>query len=307
MYTRLLVPLDGSELAEQVLPPVRSLAKGLHARVDLLRVFSPVTPDLIDPAHGQYVDRVAEALRVQAQDYLDAVAAPLRREGIAVACEVHEGNAADLIVRAAEWEPGTLVAMATHGRSGIGRWVLGSITDKVLHATTKPLLVVRARQGAPPAGAPLRSVIVPLDGSPLAEQVLPHAAALAEALALRVVLARVSPTTEELYRASGFLGGMYQDIATQVEEEAQHYLREVGARLREQRGLSVEERLLRGHPAGAIVELAQETPGTLVAMTTHGRSGIGRWMLGSVTGRVVRHAPCPVLVVRATAAGARVE
>jgi nucleotide-binding universal stress UspA family protein len=135
MYPRILAPLDGSELAEQILPYVCNLGKGLRTKIELLRVFEPVLPDLVDSAHGVYPHRIATSIGDQAKDYLEKIAAPLRQKGLTVSCSVDEGSPASLIVSEAEREPATLIAMSTHGRSGITRWAFGSITDKVLHAT----------------------------------------------------------------------------------------------------------------------------------------------------------------------------
>lgn len=298
MYARMLVPLDGSILAEQVLPYVSCIGKGLSARVDLLRVFEPADERLIDPAKRLYLDRLSAALRDQAGDYLARVAAPLQQEGLTVAWTTREGNPAEYIVREAENDPGTIIAMATHGRSGVGRWLLGSVADKVLHAASAPLLLIRPRE-PPLLEAQLDSVIVPLDGSPLAEQALPHAVRLAQALSLKVLLVRVAPTLTELYEYSVYFGSRSSSISEEVKADALDYIRQVAHRVGQQHTLTIEERLLRDSPAGAIVGLARDTPNSLVMVTTHGRSGIGRWVLGSVTDRVVRHSGGPVLVIRA--------
>jgi nucleotide-binding universal stress UspA family protein len=234
---------------------------------------------------------------------------PLRQNGLSVSSTVCEGSPAPAIASEAVKEPDTLIAMTTHGRSGIGRWLLGSVTDKVLRATTNPLLVVRAYdQENPPEAVQLQSIIVPLDGSLLAEQVLPHAASLARALKLRVLLVRANPSLGEYHKyvehypldSSSTISRMYEEFFREEDARAMEYLHRVKEKLNQRRVFSVEERLLKGHAAEAIVELARETPHSLVAMTTHGRSGIGRWLLGSVTDRVVRHSRDPVLVVRAT-------
>jgi nucleotide-binding universal stress UspA family protein len=177
--------------------------------------------------------------------------------------------------------------------------MLGSITDKVLHVTTNPLLVVRVEEPeATTIEAKLENVIVPLDESPLAEQVLPHAVHLARTMGLRIILLRVTPATEDFYRYIGYVPGNFEDFAQFIDRRGMEYLHKVGQKLREQGLTLVEERLLHGHPAAAIVDLARETPHSLVAMTTHGRSGVGRWLLSSVADRVVRHSAGPVLVVR---------
>lgn len=278
MYNRILVPLDGSTLAEQVLPYVRMLSASLKLPIVLLRVFSEVSEQYADPLYGRYLDAVAESFRNRAMDYLHEVKRTLTDLDAEVTCIVHEGHSASWIVTEAEREAGTIIAMSTHGRSGITRWLLGSVTDKVLHTTTTPLLLVRPQDGDGTAPMPeLTSVIVPLDGSPLAEQSLPHVAALAKAAGLNVILVRAETHDDATFRS---------------------YLHEIQEQLHEQGVHSVEERMLHGHAAENIVDLAHESKNSMVAMTTHGRSGIGRWMMGSVTDRVVRHSGSPVLVIR---------
>ena len=256
------------------------LGKALQTQIELPRIFDSIPEQLGDPLQGRYLDHFATGFRVEATDYLNHIRVSRLNSGVPVSCSAREGQAASLIVSEAEKEPDTLIAMATHGRSGISRWVMGSVTDKVLHASSASLLVVRSQdEGAPADEVRLTSVMVPLDGSPLAEQSLPHAVALTQALDLTVNLVRVTP---------------------HYEGESIDYLRKVGEELRQQGIHSVDERLLHGHPAAAINDFALEGDDNLVVMTTHGRSGIGRWALGSVTDRVVQHCGAPVLVVRSS-------
>jgi nucleotide-binding universal stress UspA family protein len=293
MYTRILVPLDGSPLAEQVLPYVKLLAQGIKCHTELLQViqYSPA------PTHPQ---QVTANLSSEAQRYLKKAAASLKSSGLSVSSLVHHGDPASDIVAEAESKPGTLLMMAPRGNSGFAsRWMLGSVTDKVLHVITNSLLVVRAEEPeATTIEAKLENVIVPLDESPLAEQVLPHAVHLARTMGLRIILLRVTPSAGDFYRYIGYVPGNSEDFAQFIDGRGMEYLHKVGQKLREQGLILVEERLLHGHPAAAIVDLARETPHSLVAMTTHGRSGVGRWLLSSVVDRVVRHSTGPVLVVR---------
>ena len=223
---------------------------------------------------------MSESYRNEGTDYLHSIGNTMANLGVEIRCTVREGRPAHLIVDEAERHPGALIAMSTHGRSGVSRWLLGSITNKVLHATKAPLLVVRATDGKDaPTPSELTSIIVPLDGSGLAEQSLSQATDLAKAMKLNVILVRVE---------------------TDGEEVCDKYLHEIGEKLAAEGVASVEKRVLHGHAAVSIVDLAHDTDKSLVAMTTHGRSGIGRWVLGSVTDRVVRYSGDPVLVTRAS-------
>ena len=308
MYSKILVPLDGSDLAEQVLPYVRLLAKGFQAEVELIRVIELMSPYLSEAEHGLYLDRVTAEMRATVREYLEKLCASLREDGLTVSSTVQEGDPATHIVDKAEEEPATLVAMTTHGRSGISRWMLGSVSDKVLRATTNPLLIVRAQERETFAGeVSLQTVVVPLDGSPVAEEVLPHALAVARALDLGVMLCRVVPTPQLFYdngevvyiQSEVDLMRLGESILNHLDVQAVSYLERVERELGQEKVSSVETRLLHGYPADAIVDLVGMTPGVLVAMTTHGRSGVSRWVLGNVTDRVVRRSGGPVLVVRA--------
>jgi len=234
LYQKILVPLDGSELAEQVLPYVRLLGKAFRSPVELLRAFNPVPERWANEGQGRYIDQLATAFRSETENYLYHVRTSFLGDlEDAVSVAAHEGDPAPLIVNEADNEPNTVIAMATHGRSGITRWVMGSVTDKVLHATTTPLLVVRSRDGETPSEeVHLKSLITPLDGSVLAEQILP----LAKALGLTVILVRIAPENRERSR---------------------DYLQEVRDELYQQGVFSAEVQVLGGHPAEMIVDLAQ--------------------------------------------------
>lgn len=292
MYQRLLVPLDGSPLAEQVLPYVYVLGNSLKCPIALVRAFD--LPYMLESADGATIDRVSTGLRQQAQEYLNRLSTSLRDAGETVSVAEYEGDPATVIVNEAEKVPDTLIAISTHGRSGVTRWVLGSVAEKVLNATTNPLLMIRGKpvEGSSPPDLPapsqewaalvdVKTIVVPLDGSPVSEQVLPHAVALAKSLDASVVPVGVSTSANDDAQVSEYLNNAVQQLG--------------------QEGVISEGgQLLHGDPAGAILDMTQRTTGCLVAMTTRGRSGVQRWVMGSVTDRVVRHSGTPVLVVRAT-------
>ena len=278
-YSKILVPLDGSSLAERVLPYVHALGNAYGIPVELLRVFGPASEQLAAPARGLYQHQIDASLSDDAYDYLDSVKRSMDCPELTVTCTVEGGDPASWLVDRAEKEPGTFVAMSTHGRSGIARSLLGSVTDNVMHATDSPLLVVRSREEQIPVfEVELKQVIVPLDGSKLAESVLPHVVTLAKTLRLTAVLVRVTCRREEA--------------------ESRDYLLEVGERLHRKGVSSIENVTLHGGPSEAIVDIGRQIQNSLVAMTTHGRSGIKRWLLGSVTDRVVKESGDPVLIVR---------
>ena len=188
--------------------------------------------------------------------------------------------------------------MSTHGRSGLSRWMVGSVTGKVLHASRNPLLIVRAQGGQAAPEASLKTMIIPLDGSSLATEILSFLVPLIKALGLGVVLARavrpvIGPTTGDPLEMTDF------DVGDRPDATAAEYLQEVVGWFAGQGVEVATTRILHEHPASAVVGLARETPDSLVAMSTHGRSGVSRSVLGSVTDRVVQQSGDPVLVIRA--------
>ena len=307
MYKRILAPLDGSEMAEQALPYVRFLAKDLQAKVELLRITGGAPLEFLNNQTLHPQD-IMDAMRNEANNYLNDAKRRLDNIGLSVSVSVRDGAPAQEIVEAAEKEPDTIIAMTTHGRSGMARWVMGSVADKALHTTDCPFLLIKAREDAEiGSDARVNSIIVPLDGSDFAAEALPHAAALARPRRLKVILARVTPSVGEyqsymqysmIDASSAVYTGPYEQWSREADANAMGYLRTVGQKFATENGVTVEERLINGSPADAIVDLLHDEPNSLCVMTTHGRSGVGRWVLGSVADRIVRHSGSPVLVIR---------
>jgi nucleotide-binding universal stress UspA family protein len=289
MYRRILVPLDGSSLAEHVLPYARLLAGALKTPVHLLACLAQTAI-----ARGETV----EMLRL-AQGYLDQAAASLEGGGLQVSVSVVEGEPAAEIASEADRQAGTLLVMSTHGRSGLQRMALGSVADRVLRATASPMLVVRPQSEEAPSEVRLEVAVVPLDESELAEQALPHAERLAGALDLKLLVVEALPSEMEYYMQAEAFAGAARDIAEAAEGASEEYLEGVAARLHKAGLHSVEWRVIHGTAGRSIVNAVQELPDSMVIMTTHGRSGMGRWILGSVADQVIRHSARPVLVVRA--------
>jgi nucleotide-binding universal stress UspA family protein len=211
------------------------------------------------------------------------------------------GKPAEVIVEIAAADPATLVTMATHGRSGIQLWLLGSVAHKVLHTTRNPLFLVRPTEKIESSGmACLGKVIVPLDGSSLAEKVLPYVAALAKKMDMEILLLQTYGLPPAVHNAAeGGLSNL-EHLLKQMREEAQVYLDQILQRLRLEGLQRVSTLIFEGNAAEHIIEVARKTPNSLVAMCTHGRSGVARFVLGSVTDKVVHHCGHPVLVIRAS-------
>jgi nucleotide-binding universal stress UspA family protein len=296
MYTRMLIPLDGSKVAEQVLPYARFLAKGLVIPVELLEVVDPeALASLSNPSQGRYVDTVLTEGIESSKNYLEAIGRSF--QGAKVKSLVEKGKAEDVVIEKAAADKNTLVVMATHGRSGIQRWLLGSVADKILHGATNHVLLVRANEGGKTDGeAALKTVIVPLDGSPLAEQVLPYVVELAKKIKLNLVLMRAYALPPAI--SAEDYGFYSADLLDHLEAEARDYLAGKVNEVKQKGVENVTSVVNTGYGAEEIITLGRHTPDNFIAMSTHGRSGIQRWVLGSVTDRVVRHSGDPVLIVR---------
>lgn len=307
MFKRILVPLDGSSVAEGILPYVRTLTKALGARADLLRTFqNPAHELMIGDETGMStlavsLDGVVEALHKQAEDYVQGMAKSLEAGGIKTATDVRSGPAAEHIVNEAEPASETLIAMSTHGRTGVSRLLMGSVTDRVVQTAKAPILVVRPDSDAADSGkaASIKTIIVPLDGSELAEAVVPIVVELAKATSAEVLLARAVSIPSTFYGSADYSAPMNIDFLSDMEDEAAAYLNACAESLKKSDVASVSTAVLRGGATVEIENLSQNTPDSMIVISTHGRTGLGRAVLGSVADRLARHSGEPVLLVRA--------
>jgi len=299
MCTRMLIPLDGSKTAEKVLPYARFLAGRLKLPVELLGVIDiaeMVTH--ISAEKARFLDTMIEDGVRESEAYLAGIAKTFT--GVEVKRATEKGRAEEVIIERSEADAGMLIAMATHGRSGINRWLLGSIAEKVLRGTANPLLLVRATAEAKSAGEEaFKSVIVPLDGSEVAESVLPMVGALAKKLGLEVQLFRAFHVPYTIYGGGdGYNVIDIDKVIAEVANEAREYLDKKAAELKKLGVDRVTCTVKEGFGADEIIALGRQNPDNFIAMCSHGRSGVKRWVLGSVTETVVRHGVDPVLIVR---------
>jgi nucleotide-binding universal stress UspA family protein len=297
MYEQVLVPIDGSKIAEQVIPYAKMLQRKMESRVELVRVIEEPHPEPSNRSYTSYLEQMTTTLQSETANYMQELAESLRADGMAVSWSVRLGNPATVIGDMADSKPSSLIVMCSHGRSGQFRWWLGSTTDKVIHAASSPVLVVRSSSLHFPliAGSGFKSCIAPLDGSVRAEQVLPHVVAWAKAFSLKVNLIRVIPDLD-----SHTLELFPEASNNERVVKANEYLDAVRGRLLEQGIPDVEVTVERGHPANFLVDLAHNSSDSLMIMGTQGlgSSGVYRWTMGSVSQRVAGNSPAPVLVVR---------
>jgi len=299
MYSKILIPLDGSKTAEKVLPYARYLAGKFKIPVELLAVVDiaeMATHMAADKA--RFLDSLVEDSLRASESYLRGIAATFK--GVTVTNTVEKGRAEDAIIEKGGGYKDILIAMATHGRSGLNRFLLGSVAEKVLRGTANPLLLARATETAKADGEGIfETLIVPLDGSEVAENVLPSAAEMAKKLGLAVVLFRAYHIPYTVYSGNeGFYAVDFNELIAGVRDEANAYLEK---KVAEMRSLGVEKVTplsKEGFAGDEIITLGRNTPNGLIAMSSHGRSGVKRWVLGSVAETVLRHTSDPVLVIR---------
>jgi nucleotide-binding universal stress UspA family protein len=284
MMDRVLVPLDGSETAERVLPQLRRLLIGRPgAEILVLRALDALAPNL---------SVVAPALEAEAERYARRITFQLVNEGRRARSIVRPGGAAATILRVAREENVSLIVLSTHGRTGLSRLVLGSVAETVLRSSPCPVFLVRSfppAVDAPSRGrvesTPLHSILVPLDGSELSLRALPLVLDLARPLDARVTLLYVNeppgPNPHWL---------VPERPLEEVERDLRAHTVPVATAVRE------------GDPATEILAACRTNAADLLVMATHGRSGPVRWLFGSVTENVLHKAEIPMLVVPARAA-----
>lgn len=298
MYRTILVPLDGSELSERALPLATVLAKTLQAKLILVRAASAATFPGVDPTAAQC--RAVE----ESQAYLYAFATQLSEQGLSVEAAVPFGDAADSILLEIDLHSAELVVMCTQGRSGLGRWIYGSVAESVLARSPAPVLLVQSSGEIPTLGPdPAQaSILVPLDGSALAEMALPHASGFAKAFGGDLWLLNVIEPYTAPYTYPGV--GMVRMPYEEEHQRAEAYLDGVANGLRDD-GLTVHTAVRDGWPAETVASAGRELGASLIAMATHGRTGVLKLLLGSIALGTVRRTSLPVLLVRPAAPSER--
>jgi len=301
MLERILVPLDPSDTSRSILPSVAFLAKRLHQPVHLVSVIPDVAElHATGPRHAASMGALGERLRSGAQQQIDRIQAHFAQQGIAATGEVSAGPVAERIMAAADAFGAGLIAMSTHGRVGPERWFLGSIADRVVRGSSTPVLLVRPRTNGQAPAPSIDHVILPLDGSSLSEAALPYATYLAQGLQAPMTLVRTVDVTA-LSIGDYAMAEVAPELLDLLESDANEYLAEMAARIGDT-GIEVRHICSLRPPAGEIIDCAHSTRHALVVMSTHGRSGLGRTLLGSVTDRMIRSSEAPVLVIRSTEA-----
>lgn len=301
MFEKIAVPLDGSGVAESILP----LLKPVLRRVDSLVLVIQVAHYPVVPGTEAYVPPVD--FEEPAREYVTRISKDLSAEGIRARGLVRVGPSAEGILDVVKEEGVSMIAMATHGRTGLARWVLGSVAEKVIRVSPVPTLVMRSfpKERSQSASlvrhapfAPDR-MLVPVDGSENSLGVVPYAIAMARLFESKVTLLRVHEPGEvpdspiPVNRARGPQAPEERMKRPFGEIPVQRALRQFM-----DAGVAAELVETAGDAGSRILETADRSGASLIAMATHGRSGPTRWMLGSVTEKVLRASELPMLVVR---------
>lgn len=287
----IVVPVDGSELSERAIPVAVALARGLSATLHLLTVWESEDEDLERhfPALAADLARSAESYYA---DYLSRIAA--KAGGATVVAQVRSGRPAEQILAYASELGARFIVMSTHGRSGLSRWWYGSVTDRIVHTSFTPVVVVGPHALRDAGTYAIRHIATPLDGSPLSEAAILTAVELASAVGARLTLVRAVRWAAQAYPYT--LPEAYvPQLDAELEAGARAYLDRVRANI--EASLSVDTEVVRGVIADSLMEFCERAAVDLVVMSTHGRSGLARATLGSVADRLL-HGPCPVALIR---------
>ena len=293
---KILVGLDGSPLAETILPFAEMLAQRTGARVTLLHVV-PAAEDAAPKGEHAAVDQLIRASMQRAEAYLSEQRRRFAATGLGASIEVASGHGARAIVESAERGGYDLIALATHGRSGVDRWSHGSVADQVLHATKVPLLLVRPGDGWKAMPREFHRIVVMLDGSAEAERALDIAAPLAAQFCVPLVLFRfVEPMALEFADPMAMAYVEVERVTKETAAEAQKQLEAKAGELRKRTSVNASTNVTIARPGDGIAAYVRDHPDTLVVLTTHGRTGWRQALLGSVARRVVQTVAAPILI-----------
>lgn len=299
MFSKILVPLDGSKLAEQALPTALKLATAVGGELILMRV--PQYHEVMTMASvGGEMPPVALSGddSAEAEAYLNELILFHQKNNVHFITRLGEGDPASAIIDTAAAEQVDLIVMSTHGRTGLARWALGSVAEKVLRAAAVPVLILRD-------GQPIERIIVTLDGSNLAAAALDPTIHLAQALGAHVTFLRVQPYESyanrlEIDEYMRFEYGLDKSLEDLTRKRIRWYLEDILDQY-SNRGVPLQYVIVMGFAADEILAYAEKEEIDLIAMSTHGRTGLRRWVYGSITEKVLRGTKRGMLVVRSMA------
>lgn len=297
MYRSILVPLDGSSFGEHALPFALSLARRTGAPLHLAHVHVAPAPILADANDAEL--RAAE--RMYVEGLVQRIEA---RWDVPITTMLLDGPVAPTLHEYATASEADLIVMTTHGRGAFSRFWLGSIADTLIRLVSVPVLLVRPDEQPldiehEPA---MKHILIPLDGSPLAEHILTHTTALGQLVQAEYTLLQAIEPLVTAYGTELYTVALDDQAMEPLRSRAQAYLDRMAAQMRAE-GLRVQTVTVVDQAAGAILEYAQAHAVDLIALETHGLAGLARWIIGGVADKVIRGATVPVLLHRPQGGG----
>jgi nucleotide-binding universal stress UspA family protein len=269
---RVIVPLDGSKLAESAIPYAEEIGERTGSDIVLLSVL-----EFADDKYRAYLQKKVNVTKSHVKQY----SMENESKEVEVYTITREGYPAEVIVDFAGKWGNSMIVMATHGRSGIGRWALGSVADKVVRAAiNSPIMLVRGKKASPNVTKKrLEKALVPLDGSKPSQVIVPYITQMATKLDLELTLFHV--LREDSYDQA-YAGSYLQSQCAEIEQQCK----------------SADYLIKDGSPAEAIIDLADELAVDFIAMSTRGKNGFTPWTIGSVAQKVLLGGNTPLLLVR---------
>ncbi|MCP4423023.1 MAG: universal stress protein, partial [Chloroflexi bacterium] len=287
---RILVTLDGSEFAEQVLPTAKALCQAYDAKLTLVSVLRTRGSFQILPTTQSQI----EAGRVEKEAYLQQVVERMSDNGMAIDYAVGIGPVAETVNTLAHEMGADLIVLSTHGRSGIQRWALGSVASTIIQLSNLPILLMRPTTNDKVPAPRFRTLLVPLDGSEFAERVLPYVRAVDPSFESQIVLLSVPEVPEAA--TYGVMADAVEALRQEAEAQAQTYLENVAGALKGE-GLNVRALVTGSRPAVSIAEVSKAENADVIMMATHGRGGLDRVFVGSVAERLAQQTESPLFLL----------
>ncbi len=296
MFKHLLVPLDGSHLAETALPAAAYFAQALHASVTLVHIIERNAPKEVHMDH--HITEPGEALV-----YLKEVAERAFPATVPIETHVHtteESDVARSIVEHSQEMTPDLVILCTHGRGGMKHLLFGTIAQQVIASGKTPVLMIRPGLMASTEQYDCKKVLLPLDGDPEHEEGIAISASLCQELGAALHLLMVVPTygtlTGQAAATSRLMPGATSVMLDMAELGAEDYLQRILEEVKKS-GVRTSAEVMRGEPVNVIGKAAEETKADLIVLGTHGKAGTEAFWSGSVAPKISGHSRVPLLLV----------
>jgi nucleotide-binding universal stress UspA family protein len=284
MYEKMIVPLDGSENSETVLPYVEELAKIIHCELTFVGVCS------------EY-ERSFEYLF---KKYVQDMAVQFKNKGLQSRAAFLYGSPSEEIIKYADANSASLIALATHGRSGFKEWLLGGVSEKILLHSSKPVLLIspRGQKDSSVKRVKFQNILVPLDGSEMGAAALPWAIELGKKTKGKLFLLHIIPSTSKVVGVMNYAAGFEKQLADTLRKQAREYITGVIAGLEKEKPDSKYD-LIEGIPSQEILNYARKNFIDLIALSTHGMTAANRAVMGSVAHQVTHNSDIPVMIIPA--------